>query len=76
MYEKTVETYKGFNICLTMTGKSHFFDDSRERVFGDIPELKRIIEERIKDGFYLLYPGMEPGEIEEKIKKIKKEEET
>ena len=73
-YLKPIESYKGFKIYPYMTNKSFYFEDSHERVFGKDPsELKKEIEARIKDGFYLLCPGMEPGEIEEKIKKQKEE---
>ena len=71
-YLKPIEQYKGFKIYPYITNKSFYFEDSRERVFGKtLNELKKAIEERIKDGFYLLFPGMEPGEIEAKIKKEK-----
>ena len=73
-YLKPIECYKGFKIYPYITQKSFYYEDSRERVFGKkIIELKKEIEARIKDGFYLLCPGMEPGEIEEKIKKQKEE---
>lgn len=76
-YFQAIECYKGFKIYPYMTQKSFYYEDSRERVFGKTTEeLKKAINERIKDGFYLLCPGMEPGEIEERIRKIKKEEGT
>lgn len=73
-YLKPIESYKGFKIYPYMTNKSVYYEDSRERVFGKtVSELKKEIEVRIKDGFYLIFSGMEPGEIEEKIKKEKEE---
>lgn len=71
-YFQPIESYKGFNLYPFITNKSVYYEDSKGRIFGqNIEELKKAIDEKIKDGFYLTSAGMEPGEIEAKIRQEK-----
>ena len=73
-YSQPIESYKGFNLYPFITNKSVYYEDSKGRVFGqNIKELKKAIDEKIKDGFYLKTTSLDYGEVEQKIKEIKEE---